>query len=52
MDKIITVLVSAGLIAAIIYWFFGKKTLTTAQAEQKKDYQTATITVDGGYKPK
>lgn len=51
MNKLIVTLLAFGLISAIIWWFFGGKKANTAQAEQSDDLQTATITVDGGYKP-
>ncbi len=45
MDKIIVTLSGLGLIAAIYWFFFGKK----EEAMEAKD--TWTITVEGGYKP-
>jgi plastocyanin domain-containing protein len=51
MDKILVVIFGAALIAAIAWWFYGQKNLTATDADQAGDVQTATIIVDGGYKP-
>ena len=51
MDKIIVIIVAISLIMAIIWWFFGKKDTQIISADQTHKLQTATIIVDGGYKP-
>lgn len=45
MDKIIVTTLGLGFIAAIYWFFFGKK------EESMEASETVTITVDGGYKP-
>jgi plastocyanin domain-containing protein len=51
MDKVITLVGSASLIGAIIWWFFGKKELTVIEAEQHNGFQKIEIVAEGGYTP-
>lgn len=52
MDRMIIVsIVAAALIGLIVWWFFGKRTVTASQARQESGKQVAEITVDGGYSP-
>ncbi|MEO7364144.1 MAG: cupredoxin domain-containing protein [Candidatus Saccharimonadales bacterium] len=51
MDKISTLIISTGLIAAIVWWFFGNRRADGVAADQASEVQSATITVDGGYSP-
>lgn len=51
MDKLLVIIFSVALIAAIAWWFYGKKNTTAVAAELTNDVQEATIVVDGGYKP-
>lgn len=52
MDKILILVVSIGLIAAMIWWFFGKRTSDIREATIDGAIQTIEITVDGGYLPR
>jgi plastocyanin domain-containing protein len=51
MDKILVLILSVALIAAIAWWFYDKKVSTAVAAVMTNDVQKATIIVDGGYKP-
>lgn len=51
MTSLVTIIVGLVLIAAIIWWFFGKHTEVAANAKQVADSQDATIVVKGGYSP-
>ena len=52
MDKIIVLIGSLGLIAAMVWWFFGKPTTEAVAATGDDMSQTVEIVVDGGYTPR
>jgi plastocyanin domain-containing protein len=51
MDKILVIIASLALIALVLWWFFGPHESSEASAAQQAGTQTATITVQGGYRP-
>lgn len=51
MDKLFVLIGAAALSGLIIWWFFGKKKISNVHAVQTNEFQTATITVNGGYQP-
>lgn len=44
-------IISLGLIGAIIWWFFGKHATSSEMAQESANHQTATVVVKGGYSP-
>jgi plastocyanin domain-containing protein len=51
MNKTLILVGALLLVIAIIWWFFGKRKITSVAAVRSSDIQTVEITVDGGYKP-
>ncbi len=51
MDKIVTIIAAFAAIGLIIWWFFGKRTVSVVAATHKGDKQTIEITINGGYSP-
>lgn len=51
MEKIGIVIGYALLIGFILWWFFGKRTTSEAEAKVVDDGQAVTVAVDGGYTP-
>jgi len=51
MEKIVSVVISAALVAFVGWWFFGKKKTEAVAAELVDGVQTVEIIVDGGYHP-
>ncbi len=52
MDQLISLVVSAAVIAFILWWFFGPRRDAAQAAVQTGDTQQIEITVDGGYSPR
>lgn len=52
MDKVIVVVTSTGLIAAMVWWFFGQSNSEATTATGDGALQTVQIVVDGGYTPR
>ncbi len=50
MAKVIVLLVGLLVIGFIVWWFFGKHTTQTVQAQGDQE-QTVAIEVNGGYSP-
>lgn len=51
MDIIIVIVGSFLLIGFIVWWFFGKREVTKAEAIMSGDKQTVAVEVNGGYLP-
>lgn len=52
MEKIIVSIVGLGAIAFVVWWFFGKHSVSQKTAETSHDgTQTVTVMVDGGFSP-
>lgn len=51
MGNILITIGAVLLISFIIWWFFGKRTQTSIQAELTGNTQQVEVTVDGGYTP-
>lgn len=51
MSQIIVTIVGLALIGFIIWWFFGKHTVATTQAQVQDQQQTVDVLVKGGYSP-
>jgi plastocyanin domain-containing protein len=51
MEKIGIVIGGALLVGFILWWFFGKRTTSEAEAKVVDDGQAVTVAVDGGYTP-
>jgi plastocyanin domain-containing protein len=52
MDKIIVLFGSFGLIAAMVWWFFGKPKTEAVSATGDDKMQSVEIVVNGGYTPR
>jgi plastocyanin domain-containing protein len=52
MDKILVLIGSFGLIAAMVWWFFGKPKAEAVAATGDGKRQSVEIVVDGGYTPR
>ncbi|BDZ31962.1 cupredoxin domain-containing protein [Lactiplantibacillus sp. WILCCON 0030] len=51
MTKLIVLLVGVAIIGFIVWWFFGKHQVTSAEAAVKDNHQSVDIEVSGGYSP-
>lgn len=51
MQTAMILIISGLLIAAIIWWFFGKHEERVGHATKAAGHQTATVVVKGGYSP-
>ncbi len=51
MGQILALIIGLVLIAAILWWFFGKHTEAAGDATVNGDTQAATVVVKGGYSP-
>lgn len=51
MGQILALIIGLVLIAAILWWFFGKHTETAGDATVNGNTQAATVVVKGGYSP-
>lgn len=51
MGQILALIIGLVLIAAILWWFFGKHTEAAGDATVNGNTQTATVVVKGGYSP-
>lgn len=49
--QLVVLAISLGLIAFIIWWFFGSHEEKTGDAQISDNQQESTIVVDGGYSP-
>lgn len=52
MTDILAIIISAAVIGLIAWWFFGKQDSPSVAAKQSGEFQTVTVTVDGGYRPR
>lgn len=51
LAMMIALIIGLGLIALIVWWFFGKHQASVGTAQAGQDEQTATVVVNGGYSP-
>jgi len=51
MNKLVISIGALLIIGLIIWWFFGKRKVSSVAAVRSGDIQTVEIIVDGGYKP-